>query len=37
MPIQLGVFDKLDTLEQLTRLGDPRAVLEQIVPFEIFR
>lgn len=37
MPIQLGVFDRLDTLEKLTRLGDPLAVLDRIVPFEIFR
>lgn len=37
MPVQLGVFDQLDTLDKLSRLGDPLVVLNRIVPFEMFR
>ena len=37
MAIQLGILDRLESLDKLTRLGDPLATLAKIVPFTLFR
>lgn len=37
MAIQLGILDRLESLDGLTRLGDPLATLARIVPFTLFR
>lgn len=37
MAIQLGILDRLESLDKLTRLSDPLATLAKILPFTLFR
>lgn len=37
MAIQLGIFDRFESLDKLTKLGDPLVTLGKVVRFEEFR